>query len=86
MRRLVAMLTESAGDLPVELSVRARGGRVERLALPGVAAAAPLLPRIRALLGVLGEVGERRAPAPASGAGARIAGRGAREPVLAVAR
>ncbi len=86
MRRLVAMLTESAGDLPVQLSVRTRGGRVERLALPGVAAAAPLLPRVRALLGVLGEVAEHGAPAPASGADARIAERGSREPVLAVAR
>ncbi len=68
LRRLVAMLRESAGDLPVELSVQTRSGRVERLALPGVAAAAPLLPGIRALLGVLGEVAQHGPPPPAPAA------------------
>ena len=58
LRRLVALLAENAGDLPVELVVRTYGGRMERLALPGVAAAESLLPLIRALLGVLGEASE----------------------------
>ena len=86
IRRLVAMLRESAGDLPVELSVRMRSGRVERLALPGIASAAPLLPDIRALLGVLGEVAEHGAGSPAEAPGAPAAPRPGREPLLAAAR
>lgn len=81
LRRLVAILAESGGDLPVELAVLTRGGRVERLVLPAVAAAAPLIPRIRALLGVLGDADAVGVAAPASDAGA-----GAVAPVLVAAR
>ncbi len=90
LRRLVALLAESAGALPVELVVRTRGGRSESLALPGVAAAEPLLPRIRALLGVLGEAAEVGAEEPpargaaAASGGTRAAATAA--PVLAAAR
>ena len=68
-----------------------QGGGIERLTLPGVAAAEPLLPRIRALLGVLGtaaEVGGVEASA-APGAARSAAGAlavPAAAPVLAAAR
>jgi hypothetical protein len=90
LRRLVALLAESAGALPVELVVQMQGGRIERLTLPGVAAAEPLLPRIRALLGVLGTAAEVGVEASAASGAARSAAGAlavpAAEPVLAAAR
>ena len=86
IRRLVAMLRESGGDLPVELSVRTRSGSVVRLTLPGVADADPLLPRIRTLLGVLGEVAEHGATSAVPASAASAAPRGGEETLLAVAR
>ena len=86
IRRLVAMLRESGGDLPVELSVRTRSGRVVRLTLPGVADAEPLLPRIRTLLGVLGEVAEHGTTSAVPASAASAAPRGGEERLLAAAR
>ncbi|MSQ42064.1 MAG: DNA polymerase III subunit alpha [Dehalococcoidia bacterium] len=74
LQRLIELLGAHPGELPVELAVHTRGGRTERLRLDGVAAGEELVPRIRTLLGVLGEVweaGEReRAGALAAAGGA----------------
>jgi len=85
LRRLVALLAESPGELPVELVVCLHGDRLERLTLPGVTAAEPLLPRVRALLGVLGEADEVGAPYAVAPAAASAPGVRA-ELALAVAR
>ena len=52
--RIVRLLAEQPGDCPAEIEVRTRGGRVQLLRLPPVAGVDALLPRLAALLGVLG--------------------------------
>ena len=62
LARIVALLSAQPGDLPVELTVRMRGSARQRLRFGGVAMSDDLLPRIQALLGVLGDAAEVGAP------------------------
>ncbi|GMU40547.1 MAG: DNA-directed DNA polymerase [Chloroflexota bacterium] len=60
IRRICATLDEVPGDLPVELRIKRRNGTVVRLERGAVAAAdlERLVPRLKALLGVLGDARE----------------------------
>ena len=69
LARLCRLLHERPGDLPVELQIVTRGGRVELLRLPPVDDIEALLPLLQALLGVLG----RAEPAGAPEGAARLA-------------
>ena len=74
LARIVALLSAQPGELPVELVVRMRGGALQRLRLGGVAMSDDLLPRIQALLGVLGDAAEVGEPAAADAHAAAGAG------------
>lgn len=67
VRRVFALLDEFAGDVPVEFVFRLRGGQRQRLERGGVRADAieRMAPRLKALLGVLGDVRETGSAAPA---------------------
>ncbi|MEX1022088.1 MAG: DNA polymerase III subunit alpha [Dehalococcoidia bacterium] len=60
LRRLCAVLDEFEGDLPVEIVVKQRSGHLARLQRGGVnpSAVERIIPRLKALLGVLGEARE----------------------------
>lgn len=66
VRRILAVLDEAPGDLPVELVVQQRGGATVRLQRGGVSPAAVerLIPQLKRLLGVLGDAHELGTAAP----------------------
>ena len=73
LEKVLARLTAQPGELPVELMIQTRDGRLERLQLhDGVAMSQDLVPQIKGLLGVLGNAGEvgDRAPADTATASA----------------
>ena len=55
-QRIVGILGQHGGEMPVELAIQLRSGRTETLRLPGVADAEPLIAQIQPLLGVLGHI------------------------------
>ena len=55
-QRIVGILGQHGGEMPVELAIQLRGGRTETLRLPGIADAEPLIAQIQPLLGVLGHI------------------------------
>ncbi len=65
LRRICGLLDEHAGDVPVEIVVRQRGGAAARLRRGGVGGddLEELLKRLRGLLGVIGEAREAGVPA-----------------------
>ncbi|MDP6605929.1 MAG: DNA polymerase III subunit alpha [Dehalococcoidia bacterium] len=72
LKRIVQRLHAYPGEVPVELLVQTRGGRVERLSLDIATAGGQMVNEISALLGVLGtatEVGELPADITALTAG-----------------
>ncbi|MBX7111263.1 MAG: DNA polymerase III subunit alpha [Dehalococcoidia bacterium] len=55
LKRIVELLQAEPGDRPVELTITTRAGTTQLLRLPGVGDIESLVPRIQALLGVLGQ-------------------------------
>ena len=56
LRRLFDRLAAAPGERAVELTLRLRDGRRQRLGLPAIGASEALLDELRALLGVLGRI------------------------------